>query len=166
MPENTHEEERRHLHELIGSFDTAMLVTRTAEGHLRSRPLAIAEQREDDGLYFATRIDSPKVQELEEERQVNVCMQDEKRFVSMSGTARVVRDRALIDRLWKAAWTIWFPNGKDDPALCLVLIEPEEAEYWDQGGTKGIRYLFRQAKGLVTGDTPAKNGQENAKVRL
>ncbi|MBK6532914.1 MAG: pyridoxamine 5'-phosphate oxidase family protein [Deltaproteobacteria bacterium] len=34
-----------------------------------------------------------------------------------------------------------FPEGKDDPNLCLVVLHPDEAEFWDMSGPKGIRYL-------------------------
>src|SRR2546423_12773154 len=106
-------EKRRRLTTLLSHFDTAMLVTRSAAG-MRARPLTIAESRDDGALYFSTAIDSPKVEELEADPHVNVVMQDRRRFVSLSGTARIVRDRALIARLWRAAWKGWFPEGKDE----------------------------------------------------
>jgi general stress protein 26 len=69
--------------------------------------------------------------ELEADPRVNVCMQDKRRFVSVTGVARLMRDRALIDKLWSEAWRIWFPKGKDDPSLCIPIIEPGEAADWD-----------------------------------
>src|SRR3954464_6539136 len=85
-------EKREHLKKLLDGFDTAMLVTRSADGGMRSRPLAIAEKR-DDALYFATSAGSPKVDEIEADAHVNVAMQDGRRYVSLSGVARLVRDR-------------------------------------------------------------------------
>lgn len=164
---STDTDPREHLFDLIRDFDDAMLVTCTAYGHLRARPMALAKPVDADGhLYFATAVDSPKVQELEHDARVAVVLQGKARFVSVSGHARVVNDRALIERLWSEAWKVWFPAGKDDPRLCLLAVEPEEAEYWDQAGARGLRYLFRAARAYVTHETPQSDTEQNAKVRL
>jgi general stress protein 26 len=153
-------EKRKRLSSLVMRFDTAMLVTRTSDGGMRARPLAIADSGEEGELYFSTAVESPKVHELEADPHVNVVMQDGRRFVSMSGTAKVIRDRGLIDRLWSASWKVWFPQGKDDPSLCLLRVEPVEATYWDLTGTAGIRYVFAMAKAYVTGKRPATDDDE------
>jgi len=124
-------EKRERLHKLIGEFDTAMLVTRTTEGALRARPLGIVKGPSDGRLYFSTAIESGKAAELEGDARVAVCLQDIRRFVSVSGVARIERGRALIDRLWSESWRIWFPKGKEDPSLCVLVVEPTDAEYWD-----------------------------------
>jgi general stress protein 26 len=157
----TDSEKREHLKELISDFRTAMLVTRTIDGGLRSRPLAIADDRTGAALSFATAIDSAKVHELEADDQVNVAMQGKQRFVSVTGVARIERDRALIDRLWSEAWKPWFPGGKGDPSLCILTVEPTEASYWDNSGGEGVKYLFEMAKAFVTG-TKAGPGLDDA----
>src|SRR5207237_6314067 len=112
-------------------------------------------------------VDSPKVDEIESYPDVLVTLQDRRRYVSISGTARISRERSLIERLWREPWRVWFPQGKDDPALCLVVVTPREAEYWDQGGAKGIKYLFEMAKAYATGTTPASNASsDNRKVPI
>src|SRR3954471_868765 len=126
---------QRHLLEVIDNFDTAMLVTRTSDGALRSRPLAVADCREDGTIYFATSSDSGKVAELEDDPHVNVTLQNDRQYVSLTGRAEVVDDRALVDRLWSEHWKVWFPEGKDDPSLRLLAVHPEMAEYWDNAGT-------------------------------
>jgi general stress protein 26 len=61
-----------------------MLVTRTADGGMRARPLSIAESQDDGAMYFSTSIDSPEVEELETDCHVNVVMQDGRRFVMVA----------------------------------------------------------------------------------
>jgi len=161
----TESEKRQKLAALIAEFDTAMLVTRTPEGALRSRPLAIAEARDDGTFTFATSLQSGKVHEVEGDQHVNICLQEGRRFVSVSGGARIERDRALINRLWKESWKVWFPQGKDDPSLCLLVVDPTEAEYWDAAGTAGLRFLFQSARALVTGTRPPEHDDRlNAKL--
>src|SRR3954470_12265845 len=84
-------EKRDRLLRLIGEFDTAMLVTQTREGGLRARPLSLSSASSLDALYFSTAIDSGKVAELEADPRVVACLQDKRRFVSVSGIARVER---------------------------------------------------------------------------
>ncbi len=158
--------EREHVLAVMKEFDTAMLLTRTPEGNLRARPMAVADVRDDGRVYISTAIDSPKVHEIEADPDVAITMQGKTRFLSLSGRARVVQDRALIDSLWKEAWKVWFPGGKDDPALCLLEVDPVEAEYWDNAGTKGLKYLFEAARAYVKGEKPATTSDQNAKVRL
>ena len=159
-------EKRQRLSELVSKFDTAMLVTRTDTAGLRARPLSIASSGEGGALYFSTAIDSLKVHELEVDPHVAVVMQDGKRYVSISGVARVVRDRDLIDRLWSASWKIWFPQGKDDPSLCVLYIEPIEAAYWDMSGLHGVKYAFEMAKAFLTGAQPSSDQVERHTARL
>ena len=162
------DEKRKRLSTLLSLFDTAMLVTRTGDGGMRARPLSIAESQDDGAMYFSTAVDSPKVEELEADPHVNVVMQDGRRFVSLSGTATVVRDRLVIERLWRPAWKVWFPLGKDDPSLCLLRIDATEAAYWDLSGTTGIRYAFEIAKAYVKGGRPPSDDDERhtAHVKL
>jgi general stress protein 26 len=166
MPEMSKNDQAwERLKELLEGFDEAMLVTHTADGGMRARPMAVADARGDGVLYFATSVDSPKVDELLKDPRVCVCLQDARRFVSLTAHARLIDDRALIASLWTEAWKVWFPEGKDDPALCLLEVEPEEAEYWDRSGTKGLRYLFEAARAYVSGGTPRTDVEQHGKVR-
>jgi general stress protein 26 len=165
----TDSEKREHLKKLVEAFDSAMLVTRTENGGLRSRPLSMVHNADDpQQLYFSTAIDSPKVREIEADPRVNVCMQKKRQFVSVTGIARLVNNRALIDKLWSEAWKIWFPKGKDDPSLCIVILDPSEAAYWDASGLEGATYVFDMAKAYVTGSKPSSDDDERhvARVKL
>lgn len=159
---DTHE----HLYDLVKDFGTAMLVTKGASGKLHARPMSVAELRADADAYFATSLDSPKIDEIEADPEAMITFQSGSQFASISGTARVVRDRALIDRLWSEAWRAWFPGGKDDPALCLLKIEAREGEYWDNSGLKGVRYLFDGVKAIFQGEKHDVHAGQHAKVRL
>jgi len=159
-------ESRIHLSELLAKFDTAMLVTRAADGNLRARPLSFAGEH-DGRLIFSTAADSPKVAELESDPRVVVTMQDSARYVSISGTAEVTDDRTLVDRLWRESWRVWFPGGKDDPTLRLLGVTPVAAEYWDQSGPRGIKYLVQMARAYATGTKPTSGASsDNVKVPI
>lgn len=142
------------LAELLESFDTAMLITRHGEGGEHARPMAIAEIEGASTIWFVTSSDSPKVDEIRKDARVSATFQSDRKFVALSGTSAIVRDRARIEALWKDTWKIWFPDGKDDPSIALIRVEVEDAEFWDNAGVKGIRYAFEAMKGLIKGERP------------
>ena len=142
------------LKELLDEFGVAMLTTRNADGQLRARPMAVAEVESGGTLWFLTDRQSGKVAELEQDGHVVVTMQSRSRFVSISGIATAVEDRARVARLWKLEWQVWFPGGKDDPNLVLLRVDGRSGEYWDNSGTSGVRYLFAAGKALLTGTRP------------
>lgn len=142
------------LSELLQEFGVAMLVTRTPDGNLRGRPMALAAVEPDGTLWFATDRDSGKMDELAHDRHVAVTMQSSTKFVSLSGLSKSVDDRGMVSRLWKAEWKVWFPGGKDDPNILLLRIDGNSGEYWDNSGTSGVKYFIEAGKALLTGTRP------------
>ena len=160
---NTHE----HLYDLLKDFDTAMLVTQSADGHMHSRPMAIAELRADSDAYFVTSIESPKVAEIKANPTVTLTFQSSKQYASLSGQAAIVRDQALIDRLYKEDWKIWFPQGKRDPSISMLRFNAQHGEYWDNAGAQGLKFVFEAAKAYVKGERPKEDDKkQHAKVEL
>lgn len=156
---------REHLFDIIEDFDTAMMITRDGES-LHARPMAVARFNEAHDVYFATGLDSPKVAEIEALPKVLLTFQGSSTYASVEGPVSVVRDRALIDKLWSPAWKAWFPRGKDDPNICILKVDPTSAEYWDNSGLKGIRYLFEGAKAILQGRRAAESSDQHAQVKL
>lgn len=159
-------ERREHLYELLKDIDTAMLVTRTGERGMHARPMAVADLRPDADAYFVTSVDSPKVAEIEREPNVLLTFQSSDRFAAVSGRVTVSRDRALVERLWKEPWKVWFPKGKDDPSIAVLKLDAEQGEYWDNSGAQGVQYVLSAAKAYLKGDTPATDDKQHGRVRL
>lgn len=155
-----------HLYDLLNEFDTAMLITRSSEGHLHGRPMAVAEMHRDADAYFVTNIDSPKVAEVEANPNVTLTFQSSNQFASVCGRVSVMRDAALIDRLWKEAWKVWFPKGKGDPSLSILRFEAQHGEYWDNAGAQGLKYAFEATKAYLKGETPKSDEKQHSKVEL
>lgn len=157
---------REHLLSILKDFDTAMLVTLTGDGCMRGRPLQIAEIDANDQLYFCTAIDSGKVKELEADPRVAITMQSKMKYASLSGRARLTQERTLIDRLYKEDWKVFFPEGKADPTLAILIVDPIEGEYWDNSGLAGVRFLVEAVKAYVKGEKHQNTTDDNAKVKL
>jgi general stress protein 26 len=146
------------LHDLLQDFDSAMLVTRTEDGQLRSRPMMLADVDADGTLWFMTGRDSGKMDEIKLDEHVNVALQTKRKFVSISGQARIINDRSKVTELWNDAWKVWFPGGKEDPTLRLLRVAGEMGEYWDNSGTSGVKYLIEAGKAYLRGTTPDVEG--------
>ena len=143
------------IHGLLKKFDTAMLVTYGRDGKHHARPMGIAKVSESNEVWFFTGRDSEKTRELEEEEEVMLIFQkDHTAYLSMSGHASLVSDRAAMTELWKESYKVWFPQGVNDPNLLLIRIRGEDAEYWDNSGFNSVKYLFGAARAYVTGTVP------------
>ncbi len=159
------ESKKDHLKDLLESFDTAMLITHHDDRE-HARPMAIAGVDDANTLWFVTSQDAPKSDEIRTDARASVTLQSKTQYVALSGYASLVDDRKKIHELWKPTWKSWFPNGKDDPKLVLIRVTVTDAEFWDNAGTKGIRYAFAAAKALVTGDQPAPvSSQQHGRVK-
>ena len=140
-----------HLQQLLESFDSAMLITKHGDGD-HARPMAIAGVEGVSTIWFVTSTASPKALELSADARVAITCQENRKYVALSGTGVIVKDRAKIDELWSETWTVWFPDGKDSPDLGLLRVTVQDAEFWDNAGTKGVRYVFEALKSYVKGE--------------
>ena len=141
------------LRELVKDIDFCMLTTVDKQGDMRSRPMSANGDIDPNGdLWFFTSASSHKVSEVSQSPKVNVSFADpeNQHYVSITGTAQLVRDRKKIDELWKPEFKMWFPEGKDDPEVALLRISLEKAEYWDSPSST-IGYALSFVSSLVTG---------------
>lgn len=162
--ENTREESIEKLKTLLEGIDFCMLTTING-GQLRSRPMSTQEMDESGNLWFFTSDRTHKIDEIEADNRVNAAYSkiDDNLYVSVSGRALIVKDRLKMEELWNPILKAWFPEGLDDPTLCLLKVSIEEAEYWDSPNSKIVQ-LYGFVKAVVTGE-PAKGG-EHGKVNL
>ncbi|MEJ7848657.1 MAG: pyridoxamine 5'-phosphate oxidase family protein [Pyrinomonadaceae bacterium] len=149
--EKTREESLKKLKELIEGIDFCMLTTIDG-GHLRSRPMSTQEFGLDGDLWFFTSDNTHKVDEITADSRVNVAYSkpEDNAYVSVSGTAEISKDRAKIEELWNPILKAWFPEGLDDPTLCLLKVSVEEAEYWDSSNSTLVQ-IAGFLKAMVTG---------------
>lgn len=153
------------LCEMIKDIDFAMFTTIAEDGALRSRPMSTQQVDANRAeLWFFTSVDTPKVEEIYHEREVGLSYASPAKnsYVSVSGRAFVVHDKAKAVELWTPALKIWFPAGVNDPKLVLLRVEIEAAEFWDSPSSKVVQ-LLGLAKLKLTGEPPANLG-ENVKL--
>lgn len=142
----------RQLRQLLNGMPIGMLTTHTIDGASHSRPMLMHDVDEAGWLWFVTDRHSRKTCELSQNPRATIAFQSKKgdRYVSVQGTAVVVRDDVKLKELWNSSMRAWFPHGRHDPEIALVAIRVERAEYWIVPPTRLAR-VVAMTKALVTG---------------
>uniref|UniRef100_UPI0039A628B7 pyridoxamine 5'-phosphate oxidase family protein n=1 Tax=Nostoc piscinale TaxID=224012 RepID=UPI0039A628B7 len=86
---------------------------------------------------FFTSSNSHRVSEIEHNQQVNVSFSscEQQLYVSISGTAQLLKDRQKMAELWKTELETWFSQGLDQPDLALLQVNIKQADYWDSSSS-------------------------------
>ncbi len=158
------EAQKKELWEMIKSVGVAMMTTEDG-GQLRARPMAASQKDFDGTLWFFTHASAHKVDEIQNDRKVGVTYADPsaQNYVSLSGTAALVKDQATIDAHWSDILTTWFPNGKDDPDTALLRVSVTQAEYWDAPNSTMV-HAYGYVKAKLTGEAPSAGRNEKLAV--
>jgi general stress protein 26 len=150
------------LYQHIDDIEIAMMTTRRSDGHLHSRAMATQKRAPGADLWFVTLDDTPKVHDVEHDAHVNLAYYKDRtrEWISVSGVAKLTRERQKIRELYMPDWKTWFPKGDDprhgtadDPRMVLIGVEVHAAVFLEVNKPQPV-VLFELVKGWVTGDTP------------
>jgi general stress protein 26 len=116
--------------------------------------------RFDGSLWFFVSNEGPLVTELTRDDRVGLSYgaPDKDLYVSVSGRAELVDDKAKARDLWNTFAEAWFPGGVDDPRLGLLRVEVEQAQFWEDRKPKVLQFA-EIVIGAVT-DRPPESGDE------
>jgi general stress protein 26 len=151
------------LYDLIDDIEIAMMTTRRADGHLRSRAMATQKPARGADLWFVTAAHSNKLREIDFDPHVNLSYvkSGNASWVSVSGVTATSTDRLKIRELYQPDWSIWFPSDgadprhgtPDDPRMVLIGVTVHAAEFLSVEKPRPV-LLFELAKGWLTGTEP------------
>jgi general stress protein 26 len=150
---------RRKVLDLIKGIDVAVVATRGSGGApLHARPMAYRAVEGDGDLWFFSKKDSRKAGEIAADPAVLISFADPRaqHFVSITGRAEIVTDRAVVKEKWSEIYRAWFPGGPSDENVVAIRIHAERAEYWDTP-TSAVVYAFGYLKAVTTGQ-PSRAG--------
>ena len=154
------------LWEKIKDIKFGMLTVVGEDGVLASRPLTTHQTEFNGVLWFLVSKHPSWLPSLQRDNRVNISYAEpnDSLFVSVSGTASIVDDRAKIAELWTPMAKAWFPQGVDDPNLALLKLDVVRGEYWDSSSTKMVQ-LYILTKAVLSGTPPTDLG-EHRKVEM
>jgi general stress protein 26 len=116
------------------------------EGHMR--PMTAVFEEQDTPLWFFTSVDNALVGAQAEHGRAlaTFAAKGHDLFATVHGQLTQEHDRGVVDRFWSPFVAAWY-EGKDDPKLAVLRLDPERAQIWlNDGG------LFTGAAILLGGD--------------
>lgn len=140
------------LQSLVKETGTCMFFTNTNTGIYNTRPMAVIETDTNGNLWFFTNKLSAKVKDIEIDQNVHLVFTNPSKdtYLDLRGRASIEHDPKSIDDKWNPIVKAWFPEGKDDPNICLIKVKTDEAHYWDRDNTKMMEML-KMATAVITG---------------
>jgi len=127
------------LAEKMRDIDFCMVCTRTQGGAFASRPMSnnrdVAYQGDS---YFFSFEAARTIGDIEADPQVGLTFTGNKGllgkppiFISISGKAELIRDKASFAEHWVKDLDRWFEQGIDTPGIVLIKVHAERLHYWD-----------------------------------
>ncbi|WMX17216.1 MULTISPECIES: pyridoxamine 5'-phosphate oxidase family protein [unclassified Aureispira] len=143
---------------LIKDIKIGMLTTQEndTKDSLRARPMSLVQDAYDGTLYFFTAKSAAKVYEVKEEKkEVCITFSDPKNqvYVSLSGKAEVTQDKDLINQYWNKGVSAWFPNGRQDGEVAMLVVKIYKGEHWNADESKVVQ-LFELVKANLLDERP------------
>jgi general stress protein 26 len=152
----TNEETLEVLRGILKNAKVAMLVTISDDQRLVARPMQLQDVEYDGDLWFLTRTDTDKYEEIKTNDNVNVVIAD-KSYASLSGKAEIIDDVEKKKEFWNKAYELMFDLDYTDPRITLIKVHTETAEYWDTSST--IKSAYNFIKKVVGKEEPVKPGK-------
>lgn len=125
--------------EKMRDIDFTVLSTRTEGGAIAGRPMSNNGQVDYDGdSYFFALGDTRAVGDIDRDPKVGMSLQAKSGmlgqrpfFVTVEGTAELIKDKARFAEYWTKDLDRWFEQGTDTPGLTMIKVRAERLHYWD-----------------------------------
>ena len=118
---------------LIDKCSIAQLCYTDKDGFPVTR--AMLKPRERNGLrefYFTTNTSSEKVKALRNNPKAGIYFVDRRFFrgLSLAGTAEILEDAAVKERIWRDGDEQYYSKGVTDPDYCVIRITVRKIRYY------------------------------------
>ena len=146
-------EARKKIKEMAEDIGMCMFCTELSVRPIPTRPMSLAEVDDSGNLWFISSQKSNKNFEIKHDNEVQLIFakNSDAHFLSVFGTATIYTDKAHIEQVWTPIAKAWFEEGKDDPEVTVIKVEPKDAYYWDTKYGKMIS-MIKWAAGAITGN--------------
>ncbi len=126
------------------------------------RPMSAIKVCDQGNIWFFSEKDSDKNKAIVSDKNVQLFFSHPAKgsYLVVNGEAEIILDKSKIEELWTPVAKIWFKEGKDDPTISIIKVNPSNAYYWDTDGNQMINLLKMivsvvTGKNLVTGNEGA-----------
>ena len=157
----TSQEAIKKIKELSEKAKICMFCTELDRLPVNSRPMGIQETDENGNLWFISSETSNKNFEIKEDKRVQLYFMNnsDSEYLSIFGDAYIYKDKSTIEDKWSPMANAWF-DGKDDPNVSIIRVEPKETYYWDTKAGKLVSLLSFAAAAISGSKTDISDGVE------
>ena len=158
------EDLRERLWKEIDQARIVMLGLVGGEPH-HMQPMAAFGDKAGDSIWFFTKKDTDLVQQAGAGHTAMVCVmaKDMEFQACIHGEIIEDTDRAKLEEYWSPFVSAWYPEGKDDPSLTMMRLDPKDARVWVS--TRGpITYPLEIAKANAAHRLPDVGGKQDVKM--
>lgn len=138
---------------LLKDVNICMFTTVDENQQISSRPMLTTRIDEEGNVWFFTNEFSEKISDVSKDNIVNLIYSHPPKniYVNVRGTCSLVIDRKKMEELWNPDLKKWFPDGLEDPKICLIKVSTESAYFWNHSSSK-MRLLFQMIRSITKGD--------------
>jgi general stress protein 26 len=131
----------------LRQIDICMMVTVSKRGQCNSRPMSNNRDVKYNGdIYFFTYEKTQKVRDIEANSQVCLNFEGSKDlYVSITGKAKLIRNKASFAEHWDESLNQWFNEGIDTSGMVLIHVKSSRLNYW-QREKQGVISLSKGKK--------------------
>jgi general stress protein 26 len=87
----------------------------------------------DGNSYFFTWENSELVKDLKQNPHVNLSFNGAKKvFISVAGTGKIVKDKAVMEEHWTKDLDKWFDDGIDTMGVVMIQVKAQRIKLWDK----------------------------------
>ena len=120
---------------IMKGLDICMFTTVAGRGASASRPMSNNGDVDYDGTSrFFTFAKSRTVKEISKNPNVSLSFQSsnllKKTYVSVSGRAKLIKDKEQMRDHWTKDVEIWFKDGLDTPGIVMIEVAAKRIKYW------------------------------------
>lgn len=121
------------LQELVKKARVCMFCTKVNDMPFETRPMSMQDVDDEGNIWFFSGESSNKNLQIEEENHVQLVYSNkgDYEFLTVYGTAEIIKDKAKAEELWEPIVKAWFKDGVDDPDLTIIKVIPKDVYYWD-----------------------------------
>ena len=157
----TNQEAEKKIKELSEKARICMFCTELDRLPVNSRPMSLQETDESGNLWFISSETSNKNFEIKEDNRVQLYFMNnsDSEYLSVYGNAHIYKDKATIEDKWSPMANAWF-DGKDDPNVSIIRVEPKETYYWETKAGKLVSLLSFATAAITGNKTDNSDGVE------
>ena len=141
--------EARFWKELKASPFVMLGLNGARDGH--TQPMTVQSDGDSGPFYIFATKDNSLVDALSESDRAVATFTGKGHdlYASIHGSLSVETDRSKVDQFWNNHVAAWYEQGKDDPRLCLLRFDTEQAQIWKSAsllGAAAVKLFGRDPK--------------------